>query len=488
MRTLSAKANVIDQSSRVIQRQDACFRQVLSARNAILMYPFLFHPHGETLPDEIVPANNNRPLRIMAGFFKPGGIYYGWRVAVVAFLSAGFSIGMTHYAFGVFAEPLETEFGWSRTQLNAGLAVGVLTAASAPIAGRFMDLYGARPVMVVSLLFVAFGYIFRPLIHDLWHWYALNALVFIGFPGATVLPAGRLAGNWFPNAKGRMIGVITAGNNFGGLTMVPFATLLITLAGWRWTYFAFGVLLLALAGLAIVIVRDRPSDVYRARSEHRNREPPADSPTTAITGFELSEVLRLPGFYLVTIAITAASFTYSAVLTQLIPHLRSQGISEGGAAAALTLVGAMGIVSKIVFGRLSETITARVAMIISVALQSAGLALLIASDSNAVQWIGIVVFATGFGGFGALIVLTISESFGLKAFGSVMGLVQTASAFPMVVGPITVGVLFDRTGDYRLGFSIILVFFGLAIAMLIASRQRPYHPNRGGSKRANNKH
>ena len=40
----------------------------------------------------------------------------------VVFLGMAVAIGGTHYAFGVFVEPLEEEFGWSRTEVTASLS------------------------------------------------------------------------------------------------------------------------------------------------------------------------------------------------------------------------------------------------------------------------------------------------------------------------------------------------------------------------------
>ncbi|MBT4074355.1 MAG: MFS transporter, partial [Chloroflexi bacterium] len=127
---------------------------------------------------------------------------------------------MAQYAFGAFVEPLEEEFGWTRTQINFSLTLGLITGFLSPIVGRWMDRYGARPVMVISLLFLAAGFLLRsvmtnagnvtidvspdflfwqPDIHFtfLTQYYLFSLLLFVGFPGATVMPAGRLISIWF---------------------------------------------------------------------------------------------------------------------------------------------------------------------------------------------------------------------------------------------------------------------------------------------------
>ncbi|MBM3956904.1 MAG: MFS transporter, partial [Gemmatimonadetes bacterium] len=244
-------------------------------------------------------------------------IYHGWHVAWVCALSAGFSIGMAQYAFGVFAEPLEAQFHWSRAQLNAGLSIAFISGLLAPFLGRLIDRIGARPVLVASLLFVAAGFLLRPLMSQLWHWYLFNALVYAGYPGTTLLAVGRLIGLWFPRTTGRMMGLVTSGNNFGGLTMTYLATFLVTLAGWRWAYVGFGLLVAALALAAAFLVRDDPAFVQRAMARAGRSMTSAAATQIARAGLTVRQALRCPAFYLLTLGLTAASFTYSTVLTQL---------------------------------------------------------------------------------------------------------------------------------------------------------------------------
>jgi len=311
---------------------------------------------------------------------------------------------------------------------------------------------------------------------ELWHWYLFNALVYTGYPGTTLLAQGKLIGLWFPRTTGRMMGLVTSGNNFGGLTMTYLAIFLVTMAGWQWAYVAFGLLVAALAVAAAFLIRDDPRDVHRAMARAGIRAAGAATTHVARAGLTVHQALRSPAFYLITLGLTAASFTYSTVLTQLILHLRAEDFSESAAGYALMLVAAMGIGSKIAFGRLSETITARYATVISLALQAGGLALMTAGGGAAVQWAGVIVFGLGFGGLGALIVLVVSEAFGLRAFGAIMGLVSLAMIVPQIAGPLMAGAIFDSTGSYRLTFAIVLVIFALAALCMLAARPPATNP------------
>jgi MFS family permease len=371
---------------------------------------------------------------------------------------------MTGYAFGTFVGPLEAEFKWTRSQVNFAVSVGAIAGIASPITGKVLDAVGSRPVLVTSLLLISLGFLLRALIGELWQFYALSAVVAVGATGATTLTAGRLVSLWFPQTRGRMMGVVTAGNNFGGVTMVPMATAVIAVAGWRWGSASFGFLMAAISIVAFVVVRDRP---------RRPGDPAVttrDARHQGLSGLSVREVVRTPAFYLLTAGISAGSFTYSVVLTQLIPHLEHEGFSRGTATAALSVMAGFGFASKLIFGRASEGLTARRSFVVCLGIQAAGLVLFVVAGGSPLAWLAVGVFGLGFGGMGALIPLTIAEAFGMRTFGSIMGLVTMVGILPQLVGPPVAGWLFLSTGSYTVPFLIIVGFFGVGIVSLWLAR------------------
>ena len=379
------------------------------------------------------------------------------------------TVGVTGYAFGAFVEPLEAEFGWSRTQINAALAMSVFSGLVAPISGRLMDRYGARPVMVASLLLISLGLLLRAGTSELWHFYLFTAISSIGMPGATILPAGRLVGIWFPQTGGRMMSFVTAGNNFGGLTIVPLAAAVIALAGWRWGFLSLGLLVLGLAIVVLFVIRENAPGTTTNNGD-------GDSPNGELSGITRGDALRSPAFYLIAIGVTGGAFTYSVVLTQLIPHLENEGFNRAAAAGALTAIAAIGLIGKIIFGFVSERISARPSFILTLAIQATGLALFIFAGDSQLIWLAVVVFGVGFGGMGVLNALIVSEAFGIRAFGSIMGLVTLAGTIPHLVGPVVAGVIFDARDSYTLAFVLVITLYLVgAVALLLA---RPPHASR----------
>ena len=123
----------------------------------------------------------------------------------VPFLATALSVGAGQYGFGLFIEPLENDFGWNRSQISVALSFTAFGSLIAPLLGRVMDRHGTKYIMAGLLALLAVSFLLRPFMTELWHWYALSFIQYLG-AGAGFLPAGRLVGIWFQRNRGRSWG------------------------------------------------------------------------------------------------------------------------------------------------------------------------------------------------------------------------------------------------------------------------------------------
>ena len=110
-----------------------------------------------------------------------------WFILFIVFLSGAFMIGMNTYSFGLFIEPLESDFNWTREEISLGYAVSIFSSLLAPVVGRLVDIRGSKLVLIISLFLVAIGFGLRPFMGNIYHWIILNSLVFAGFPGILMI-------------------------------------------------------------------------------------------------------------------------------------------------------------------------------------------------------------------------------------------------------------------------------------------------------------
>ena len=383
-----------------------------------------------------------------------------WGVFFTLFFTGSFVIGINVYSFGLFIEPLEKEFGWTREQISLGYSLSFVGSLIAPLIGKLIDIKGSKIFLVISIFLVSAGFLLRPLMTNFSHWIILNSMVFAGYPGTLMIPAGVLIQVWFPKTKGRMMGLATAGHNFGGLIMPIVTLVLLSYFDWKVSYFIFGILIFFLGIFALILVKNKP-DNFESSSNSRND----------INEFEFKAAIRTKQFITLTLGITFACFTYNGIMPQMVPHLTTEGLGLLSATFAMTYIGGMGIVSKVIFGRFSEKYSSLYLTCASIILQSIALSIILTSQGNVIGiWLGIIIFGIGFGGLGAMIALNITECFGLKSLSTIWGTLTFFGIWATFLAPWMMGRIFDITSSYRIGHFIIIGIFLLAIIFLLITK------------------
>ena len=398
---------------------------------------------------------------------KMPSIYRGWWVVSVPFFAAALGTGAGQYGFGIFIEPLEETFGWTRTQINLSLSFTAVGSLIAPILGRIMDKYGAKHVMAVSLILTAVGYFLRPFMSELWHWYALSLLQYSGYTGASMLPAGKLVGLWFHRTRGRAMGITAMGNNFGGLVMPPILGGLLTLASWQGAYVALGVMSALMVIYALVAVRDFPKV---SELGDQLSEAPSGGDSPLVSGASVSDALRSKTFYAIALSIVMGTFTYSTVLPQIITHLVDEGVSLRVATIALSVFAIMGIVGKFFMGLIAERISARYTLMINLIGQAMFVIMMIWAGSPLVLWLSVPLYGYFSGAFGALFQLVVQDAFGVRNFGIIMGIINMASMISFGLGPLLAGYSYDYTDSYALAFTTAAVMFAIGAVSLTQAK------------------
>jgi cyanate permease len=82
-----------------------------------------------------------------------------------------------------------------------------------------------------------------------------------------------------------------------------------------------------------------------------------------------------------------------------------------------------------------------------------------------------IFFGMGLGGGAVLVPLLIGECFGLRAFGTVLGLVMISATLGAASGPVVTGRIFDVTGSYTLAFMLHIVSFAMAAVVFYCVRR-----------------
>ena len=109
-------------------------------------------------------------------------------------------------------------------------------------------------------------------------------------------------------------------------------------------------------------------------------------------------------------------------------------------------------------------------MIVSLTGQVVFIVLMVRFPTPPIAWLAVPLFGLFMGSYGALINLVIQETFGLKHFGSIAGLISMVTVAPFFVGPLMAGQSFDRTDSYGPGFIAVAIMFAIAASALTRVR------------------
>ena len=418
-------------------------------------------------PKEPVPISLSLTKRVAIP-----SIYRGWWVVSVPFLAAAIGTGAGQYSFSIFTQPLEETFGWTHLQINASLSFIAVGSLAAPTLGWIIDKYGTKHVITISLALTAVGFLLRPFMTELWHWYALSLLQYGGYTGASMLPAGKLVGVWFHRTRGRVMGITAMGNNFGGLVVPPILGVILTLASWKEAYIALGALSVLMVLYALIAVKDFPS--ASELGDQLDSAPDDRGASPVLSGVSVRGALRSKAFYAITLAIVMGTFTYSAILPQIIRHLVDQGVSLAVATTALSVFAIMGMIGKFVMGFIAERISARHTLMVNLLGQATFVAMMIWAGSPLIMWISVPLFGYFNGAFGALFQLVVQDAFGIRNYGSIMGIISMSSVISFGIGPLLAGRSHDMTGSYESVFAAVAIMFAVgALALTQAKTPAP---------------
>lgn len=403
----------------------------------------------------------DRPSQPPAQSGKIRRFYYGYVIVAAIFLILMVSWG-TYSIFGVFFNPLITEFGWTRAAISGAFSVStVVQGMLGIVVGSLTDRVGPRLVVSVCGVLLGLGYLLMSQVSSLWHVYLFYGLIIGAGMSGIWVPLLATVSRWFIKRRSLMSGIVIGGIGIGSTIAPPVFSRFIAEYGWRISYLILGGTVLIFTVLVAQLLRSDPASV-RQMPDGRPfiDQPPKETP---VAGISLKEILKTGRFWLLFIMVFCFGFCMFAIRVHIVPHAIDTGIDAFNAANVLAFSGITGILGNFVFGGLGDAIGNRKVFILGFAVTAASMIWLLFSSD---LWM-LYIFAAAFGftfGMGAVESPLVVDMFGLSSPGLIIGVVSLAYTTGAAVGPLAAGYLFDLTGSYQPAF---LLAAGLAVAGII---------------------
>ena len=380
----------------------------------------------------------------------------------------GRGIGDTYVTFLL---PLETEFGWSRSELSSVYGIYmVANGLSAPFVGILFDRWGPRLVYVLGLVCLGLGYFFAGHLTQLWQFHlCIGVAGGIGIAAIGMVPSASLISRWFPHSTSTAIGIAYAGFGAGTLVLVPFAQYLNQAVGWRDAYHILGGSLLVALPLVLLLPWRVIRAGYGARSSNDSALRAEHSSATQTSPHQVSPLrnaVRQSGFWGLAQAFFFTSVVVYTVLVQMIAFLVSTGFTPIEAASAFGFAGILSVLGVGSAGRLADVLGARRTATLTFICTFLGLASLLALTRYPSHWFlmsFVLFFGIAQGARGPIISGLCSRLFPGRGLATIYGVIYASMSIGAAAGAMMSGLLFDWTGGYQA--SIIFSMLNVILAV-----------------------
>jgi MFS family permease len=384
---------------------------------------------------------------------------------LVVFISlAGF--GITTIPFPFVAEELGASEFW-RTFGGPGV-FSLFQLMATPIWGRFSDIYGRKPILVLSTAGTILAF--------LWLAYAstleslLIARAFGGIMSGNLAAAFAYATDVTdPNNRAKGLGIVASAFGVGfaiGPLLGGFLGVVDGVPSMHWPGLASAALsAVAFIGTIFFLPESLPKEMRRARKESVAAETAGGS---SLTLFRSNPVLL--GFVSASLIVAIAGGVMQSVFQFWGRDLFDYSLRDIGlhftVFALLSAVGQAGLI-----GPLSKRFGEKRVAIVSAGGVAAGLLLFAVAQNDAMVWAAISLFGLANGLFLPAITSLVSFEADPRSRGTVMGMFNASSSAGRIVGPAISGPIYFKLGPAA-PFVLSALLTLLGVLMLSRARAK----------------
>lgn len=375
--------------------------------------------------------------------------------------------GVLYFSFTLLVGPMEVELGWSKTDLNGALTVGLLTTAAASLpVGYWIDRYGGHLLMTLGAilaagLLVAWSTVETlPAFYLLWIGLGLATAMTMGEPVFAVLTVNV-------REYRRAITYVAFVTGLSSTAFIPLMNLLIGWYGWRTALVILGFIYLAIAGglNAIFLKGTRGTGRIGAKEAVADAGP---SP--------LRMALRRRAFWGLVVCFSVQTFAFSGITYHIIPMLQEKGQPLDAIVAMLALIGPAQVSGRLVLHFFGERVSMRT--LGSAAAPVLPLVLLLLLVGPSFGFAGLVAYALLSGITNGLLIIVrivgLAEILGTRGYGQISGALMAIIMLPRTAAPLAMAAMWQAFGGYDTVLLIMIAAAAVGAAgFWVAAADRP---------------
>jgi len=364
--------------------------------------------------------------------------------------------GNLYHCFPLYMQQMQAEFGWSMTESNLALTIGLVMADLVAIpVGHWVDRRGGHVIMTCG---AALGAVMLALWSQVETLSGLYAIwIFMGMAQGCSLglvPAAVVTANVRDYRRG--LAYVSFFSSLASTIAIPLVSLLISAIGWRHSLMVqAGVQLLGPVCVNAVVLRGTRGSRSGERGKPASERQPSPVP----------RVLRMPAFWFLALACSIHWFIAMSVSVHILPLMHERGLSLQTSVALVAMNGPASVAGRLMMFYLvpgnSGILTGRFMF----PMFAAGTLLL----ALATDFWSFAAYAVVFGmAAGVLMIVrqtSVAEIFGTRGYGAITGALTTVSILPRTMAPLSVAFLHDWFGSYD---QVVWILFALTVVGTVA--------------------
>lgn len=411
----------------------------------------------------------------MTDWFARRGIYYGWVIVAVMFVTLFVSLGF-RFSFGVYYSAILDETGWGRAETASVVSAAMIVyACTATLSGYLFDRLGARVVFPIGALCMGVGLMLCAASESL-TFLTLAYGILLGFSYAVLgfIPHMAIVPRWFEHRRGLASAASLAGVGLGSLVVATLSAELIVHLGWRRTMWWFGIAAMVVL-IPINLLFHRPSAESVGLPRDGGSAPASGAGAAARVGMTVASAIRTRDFWLLALAVTTMGMCTMTIVVHQTRMLVDMGYGFALASLIFGMLGLARAAGGLIWGPLSDRIGRSSCVLVICAIGILGLGMLWSISLVPVESATLrmallagylLTFGLGFNGMSPVYAAAVSDRFAGRNLGTILGLLDLGFGLGSALGPWWAGWMFDRYGSYEsviVGVAIGVIATGLGL-------------------------
>ncbi len=362
-----------------------------------------------------------------------------WFRAFLLFILAVIgTVGM--WSVVVFIPEIENEFKVDRgtsSLLYAATMIGF--GFGTVIIGKIFDKHGIKkPIVIASISLIISYYLYSI---SIYFWNLLFLQAFMGFAAAAFFgPAMADITNFFNNRRGLALSIVASANYVAGASWPLVISFALNFVDWRTTHFWISIFCL----VSMLPILGFLKNYKNIQNEEANMMSSKDEPSIKLSNNQLQIILMFAG----VCCCVAMSMPQVHMVALCVDN--GFGLQVGTEILAVMLYS--GMISRIVFGFLSDKIGPLPTILLGSFLQMVSLVFFLPFNSQLSLYMVSLMFGLSQGGIVPAYAIIIRKYLPLQQAGVRVGLVLGATIVGMALGGWISGEIFDLTQSYYLAF------------------------------------